>query len=125
MLQEYRDVKQLPGEVERRWFYCDDLDLIVWQNDSGSICGFHLCYDKKTDEKAIVWHETSGYSHYKVDSGEDHSKRLKATPILLSDGIFEAERITLLFSSEANNIDPMLSSFVHAKLVHFKNTYSE
>ena len=44
-LREIVDVRQVPGEPKRRWFSSDDIDLIVWLDDSGAPVSFQLCYD--------------------------------------------------------------------------------
>ena len=54
MLTEIEKTRQIPGEGIRRWFRDDELDLIVWYGDDGSIEGFQLCYDKLQHERALT-----------------------------------------------------------------------
>ena len=46
MLSEIKNARQVPGEGKRRWFRDDDFDLIIWYDDSDTVFGFQLCYDK-------------------------------------------------------------------------------
>ena len=61
MLAEIEDARQIAGEGTRRWFRDDNLDLIVWYDDSSEISGFQLCYDKYDRERAITWKRGDSY----------------------------------------------------------------
>jgi len=56
MLREERKVRQIPGDLKRRWFTGRLFDLIVWYTPKGMICGFQFCYREGTDEKACMSH---------------------------------------------------------------------
>ena len=53
-LTEIPEVRQIPDEPRRRWFRSDDLDLIVWCDESGAPTSFQLCYDKPRSEHALT-----------------------------------------------------------------------
>ena len=97
MLTEYRKVSQYPNERHRRWFQSPDEDLIVWFDADGSIYGFQLCYDRLKTEKALTWTRDEGYSHLKVDDGETTPLEFKRTPILMADGVFDADSVLARF----------------------------
>src|SRR5712671_7091134 len=83
-LVEIIHVRQVPGDPRRRWFSSDDMDLIVWYDDSDALIGFQLCYDKLRSERALRWEPEVGYRHTAIDNGESNiSPRYKATPILV------------------------------------------
>lgn len=111
MLAEITEARQIPGEGRRRWFRDDDLDLIVWYDESGSISGFQLCYDKLNNERALTWRSGGSYSHDAIDPGEEtgHSKM---TPILVADGEFDKTRVKELFFDKSAHIDPDITSVV-------------
>ena len=44
-LSEVRNCRQVRGEPRRRWFGSEQMDLIVWCDDTGAPIGFQLCYD--------------------------------------------------------------------------------
>ena len=71
MLKEYKRVRQIKGEAQRRWFSDDFFDLIVWFDESKNIVGFQLCYDILKISRALTWHQDGGYSHNRVDDGEN------------------------------------------------------
>jgi hypothetical protein len=118
MLKEYKDVRQVAGEGERRWFLDEYFDLIVWYDAHRSIKGFQLCYDKKNNERAVTWTREDGYSHHKIDDG-DVTGRAKMTPVLVADGIFARDDIADRFLEESREIERDISFFVYNRLKSF------
>ena len=116
MLREIINVRQIPDESRRRWFEDDLLDLIVWLDESGSITGFQLCYDKYRDEHALTWQRRGGFSHRRVDDGEYCSNRHKGTPVLLPDGLIDSTRIRDAFKNRSTTIDQQVAVFVSQRL---------
>ena len=85
MLKEQKNTSQIAGEPARRWFFDENMDLIVWYDNKSNINGFQLCYDKNTTEHAITWTLKNGFSHEAIDGGED-SVFKNRSPILVQDG---------------------------------------
>jgi hypothetical protein len=119
MLNEIRNVRQVPGDPARRWFTDEFFDLIVWLDRAGAVTGFQLCYDKQGDERAITWRSESGWSHERVDTGEV-TGRMKMTPILVQDGIFDHATIAARFRGEARRIDQPIADFVYQRLLEYR-----
>lgn len=123
MLKERQDVRQIEGEGFRRWFSDQYFDLIVWYEDDspGDCLGFQLCYDKEGNERALTWTKRHGYSHTKVDDGENPFSN-KMSPVLVSDGIFERDEIIGKFRKAAEaskgpgEIERGLLAFIEEKL---------
>ncbi|MBW8011492.1 MAG: hypothetical protein FVQ83_09680 [Chloroflexi bacterium] len=115
MLEEDTRVKQISGEPRRRWFFDENIDLIVWFHDVGSILGFQLCYDKQDDEHAFSWREDKGYFHNHVDPGEPGPLK-NLSPILVSDGMLDVDKLKDEFEQNSVEIDLGISSFVLEKL---------
>ena len=80
MLKEYLQVRQIEGESKRRWFSDDYFDLIVWFDEQDEITGFQLCYDIHHVQRAVTWQKDSGFSHHKIDDGENRPGKAKASP---------------------------------------------
>lgn len=118
MLRELRNVQQVSGEAKRRWFFCHDLDLVVWQDDSGAISGFQLAYDKHKGEHSISWRRDRGYSHYVVDDGEPMAG-VNDTPFLYADGPFRRDRVLDQFLALASDVPADIVGFVAARLREF------
>jgi len=118
MLRELRNVKQVSGEAKRRWFFCHDLDLVVWEDEGGAICGFQLAYDKHWDEHSLSWSREHGYSHYVVDDGEPMAS-VNDTPFLYADGPFNRDRVLDQFLSMSSEIPAEIVGFVAARLREF------
>ena len=125
MLREMRNTRQISREHPRRWYMDEDMDLIVWFGEAGSIVGFQLAYDQLHSERALTWKFSSGFHHEKVDDGEDRPGKYKATPILIPDGKFPASLIAERFKVRAENIDDEISNFVYNKLLEYPEYASE
>jgi len=121
MLAEVSGVKQIKGEPRRRWFSEEDFDLIVWLDRLNRIIGFQLCYDIPDDERALTWKKKVGYTHHRVDSGErNRGHAVKATPVLVSDGVFEHARIAECFKRHSILINKRIAKFVYNKIMQYR-----
>lgn len=118
MLKELRNVQQVKGEAKRRWFFCQDIDLVVWEDEDGSISGFQLAYDKHRNEHSFSWHKDRGFSHYVVDDGEPMAE-VNATPFLYADGPFKRDRVLDLFLTMSSEVPANIVSFIEARLREF------
>lgn len=118
MLRELQNVRQVPGEPRRRWFFCHDVDLVVWHDESGAISGFQLAYDKSWNEHSIAWHKERGYSHYVVDDGEPMAG-VNDTPFLHANGPFMRDRVLDQFLALTSEMPADIVAFVAAKLREF------
>jgi len=116
MLRETKNVRQVSNESKRRWFSDEFFDLIVWLNDRDEITGLQLCYDLPGDERALTWRKQSGYTHDRIDTGEDEAGIIKASPILVLDGIFEYDKIAEKFKEASGEIDKNIADFVYSKI---------
>ncbi len=99
----------------RRWFTDDYFDLIVWLGPHAAISGFQLCYDIRDAERALTWTTGKGFSHERVDAGEENPTKNK-TPVLVPDGLFRSREILAHFLERSADIDPRIRSFVSDKL---------
>ncbi len=115
MLREY-PANQVAGESRRRWFSDDDWDVIVWQDESNRVVGFQLCYDRTRDEHALTWRQGRGFTHQKVDAGEDDAQHYKQSPILIADGKFDPQIIAKTFVEKSAKMDPAVADFIRDKL---------
>ena len=120
MLKEFNNLRQIENEDFRRWFSDDYFDLIVWYDKSKSIVGFQLCYDIHGEEKAFTWHKDRGYNHAAVDSGEDRHSLHKKTPVLIMDGIFDANSIAARFKNAVLDIDKEICDIVLNKIMEYR-----
>ena len=125
MLREYEHVRQIEGEGRRRWFSDNFFDLVVWSDDAGTIIGFQLCYDSERDQRALTWRRDFGYTHHRVDDGEHRPGKVKATPVLVADGLFDQRAIAAKFASAASEISPLISRFVFEKLLKYPKDRQE
>lgn len=117
MLKEFHDVRQRPEEGLRRWFRDDTFDLIVWYSDD-AVSGFQLCYDTDENERAITWYATGSYVHARVDDGERPGGH-KSSPVLVSDGVFDATRVAARFLDAAKEMDADVAELVYNRLMAY------
>ncbi|MEO8040343.1 MAG: hypothetical protein ABI794_16370 [Betaproteobacteria bacterium] len=116
MLTELVPTRQISGEPPRRWFFSQNVDLIVWCHESGAPLAFQLCYDKATGERALTWKPGRGFAHMTVDDGEDSGAGHKRTPTLTPDRCFDANRVSELFARMCNGLPPGIIAFVADKI---------
>lgn len=109
MLREIGSARQDVPRGLRHWYQDDYFDLYVWQNDSGAVTAFQLCYDRNRTEGAITWNSTSGFTHDRVDAGE-HTPKHAMTPILRADGNPPYFRLYHRFVDAASELPPALRS---------------
>jgi hypothetical protein len=93
------------------------MDLIVWADETLSIAAFEFYYDKNVDEHVLIWREGSGFTHLAVDDGEQKpALEYKQSPILVSDGSFDPDRIRSLFEGSCQELPTDVADAVRLKL---------
>jgi hypothetical protein len=118
MLREVKKPRQNDGE-RRRIFFDEFFDLYLWMNNADGISGFQLCYDKRGNERAMTWREDAGYSHTKVDDGEPLDGGYKMKPILVADGLFQADTIAEKFKLASETMPDWIADFVYERISKF------
>ena len=64
--------------------------------------------------------------HHRVDDGEHTIDFIKkATPILVSDGRFDHEKIASAFKEQSKEIEERISKFVYEKISQFQQNAGE
>ena len=116
MLQEVKNIQQIPGEPYRRLFYSPTIDLFVWFDPLNQIIGFQLSYRESESEHAVTWFADRGFVHNEVDSGEGHPGRTKMSPILVRDGIFKPAQVIEYFKQEGHELESEIVEFIIRKL---------
>jgi len=119
MLREISHVQQVPSDYFRRWFADENLDLIVWHKPDQTIHGFQLCYDRSWRHRALTWTEDRGYSHDKIDDGEE-SPLANRSPMLTPAGPFEATAVLSRFRTSARYVPVRTRIFVRQKIREYE-----
>jgi hypothetical protein len=105
-----------PGEPHRRWFRDDFFDLVVWY-ESDEILGFQLCYDRLGREHAITWFPDRGFSHDRIDTGDEFpTKTLAPMLVPVTPDSFAHTQIVSRFEAATLSMDPAVRGFVLARL---------
>ena len=112
------ELKRDQGDLgSRRWFYSQQVDLIVWTDENKSVKAWEFYYDKVVNEHVLIWHRDSGFTHLAVDDGEQKPMlRYKQSPILISDGKFDLDRIKGLFKDLSEDLPPDVADFIRQAL---------
>ena len=116
MLTEFHGVKQ-EAAGRRRWFASDALELIVWQDATGGVGGFQLCYAEPDGERALTWRAGEGFALSRVDSGDTNPLK-NETPVLRPVPADEVPwaRIGALFATDGAGLEPALRGLIAARL---------
>jgi hypothetical protein len=117
MLKELARAKQHDEGSQRREFHSADLDLVVWVENDGRCTGFELSYRHGPRERSLRWKTGVGYTHHRVDDGEDRGGRHKGTPLMVPDGVFRRWSVARKFQVESREIDPEVAGFVMRKVI--------
>jgi hypothetical protein len=103
-MEELAEYRSLTGG---RWFHNDEFDLYFFTDEAGNPSRFQLCYQSRSGEKALTWHGAE-YTHLGVaDEGF-----FNATPILVADGTFNADRVRERFAACTSDMDAKIRDFV-------------
>src|SRR5215470_9248310 len=114
VLREILIVEQKNPSLRRRWFQSDYFDLFTWQDTSGAVTRFQLCYDVGRNERALVWSRSEGVRHDGVDDGEAAGGG-SSTPIFVPDGKFDSGTVVPRFERESAPLPDELRDFILAR----------
>jgi hypothetical protein len=110
-LREQSEVRQIPGELPRRWFLSEQFDLILWTGADGRFAGFELCYDRRARERSIIWRPDAGFAHMVVEDGASSGRHM-ASPLLHADTCFDARRVHAAFRQDAASLPADVAQYV-------------
>jgi len=118
MLREIRGVDQRNRQRRKRWFQDEYFDLFLWQDATGAILEFQLCYRRDTrEERVLEWRRGRGFQHLKAESLNAASSFLEDdTWALRLDGAMPYATLTEKFDASALGLPPELARFVRAKI---------
>lgn len=119
MLEEIGSPGEPEGDYVKRWFTDSYFDLYVWLDAEENVVSFQLCYEKPNDEHALTWKRPHSFYHQQVDDGENRPGKSKSTPILLPDGLVNADALASRFSKESKSVDSAIATFVLQKIGEF------
>jgi hypothetical protein len=123
MLREISSIRQNSKHMKKRWFTDSDMDLFIWFSQQ-TPTRFQLSYNKRGYEHAITWDIETGFTHNRVDTGEQLQFKYKMTPILLPDGEFDAATVARDFLQASENIEESLADFIYARLLEYPGRFA-
>jgi len=115
MLTEIGHVRQVKGDYFRRIFTDRNLEVVIWYKPDKTIHGFQVSYDLGRRERALTWIESRGFSHARVDTGEESSLSNRA-PVLIEDHDFDAALLGYAFALSAQNLPSREKRLLQRKL---------
>jgi hypothetical protein len=115
VLREVANTRQAPDEPRRRFFFSHEQDLWVWFGEDDTPVAFQLAYGKYRNEHAIRWKAGRGFTHERVDDGEN-AGLVKQAPILVADGAFDAPSVLGRFLELSGEMPREIVDFVAARL---------
>ncbi len=99
----------------KRWFQDEYFDLFTWQDNTGKMTSFQLCYDRHRYERVIFWDANKGFGHRGIDNGETLPQK-NMSPIFVNDGIFPYQHVIPKFIQSSQKINQDISRFVVQKI---------
>ncbi len=115
MLKELHDVRQIAGDYRRRIFSEQNSDLVVWMESDGSIHGFCFSYDLQAKAQALTWLAEKGFSHNRIDLGEE-SPLANRTPILIASAPPPPGQVAQRFRKLDAGLPEDIRAFVRRKI---------
>jgi hypothetical protein len=114
---------QNENKIIKRWFQDDYFDLFTWQNETGQITCFQLCYDRLGNERVISWDNEQGFAHYRVDDGEA-SPHKNMSPVFVKDGVFSSQEVMFKFLEAGTQITSEIHTVILKKLQEYMQRHS-
>jgi hypothetical protein len=111
VLREIPDVIQDDPSNRRRWFQDDYFDLFVLETD-GELAAFELCYDIRSNERALAWSRVGRYFH---DGGTSASRDFIGAQLASGDPL-DADPIIARFERAAAELPEALRLALTARL---------
>ena len=115
MLQRIRGVRQDEASRERHWFQDEYFDLFVWTEPSGAVVSFQLCYDRSRHERVLAWNWTEGFTHRRVDDGEQTPVKNRS-PIMATDARGSIDGVAAEFDRRGMELDARMRDFILQKI---------
>jgi len=109
-LHEVINIAQPDPNLTKRWFNCQAADLFVW-HDGNQYIRFEFCYNKHINEHSLRWQENIGFSHARIDDGENTTKH-KESPVLLEANEIDSDYIYEVFETLSTNVEPIVREFI-------------
>jgi hypothetical protein len=115
MLIEIAAGRRKEGNLNRRWFNCQSVDLYIWQTASDEVVQFQVCHKrppKLTDhgrvaESVITWRKEEGFCFNVVLESKRYS-----TPVLEQSKPFDVRGLKEGFLENATHSDSKAVQFV-------------
>ena len=113
MLTEFAGLSQ-EKKGFRRLFTDEYFDLYLWyEREGGALSGFQLCYDRSRDPHSLTCAAGGSCVHTRIDDGEgEGAMHYKGSPILVSDGVFEKNRVYDRFALASHTLDPAIRTLI-------------
>lgn len=104
-----------PNQLSKRWFSDMQHDLFVWLTVDGQITAFQFSYNKCANEHLLSWSAAYGYSHDRIDDGEN-SPFQTMSPIMVPDDAVDSAQVAESFRSVSELLEPEIVEFIYSKL---------
>jgi hypothetical protein len=121
MLREIPATYQNNPNTRKHWFTDSDMDLFIWHENEAPV-RFQLSYNKQASEHVLNWNSDTGFSHNRIDTGEDRAHlKYKMSPILLPDAADDSKTQDLArkFLQASNNVQTSTADFIYARLLEY------
>ncbi len=123
-LYEISPTRPSNRSLNKRWFTCREMNLIVWFRRNMPI-NFQLSFKKQGQEQTISWDIQRGFHLYLEDATKTGGNRLQKIPLLVyTCSQDELARLRRNFLVACENIEVGMTDFIYARLMEYPTTRS-
>jgi len=118
-LYEISNIRQSNRSLNKRWFTCREMNLVVWFRRNMPI-NFQLSFKKQGQEQTISWDIQRGFHLYLEESPKIGGNRLQKRLLLVntcSQNDLATIRRDFLLACE--NIEVGMTDFIYARLMEY------
>ena len=109
-----------PIEIGKHWLRDNHHDLFYWLNAAEQVTAFQFsyCYNYSGthNEYLISWDHCKGYSHSRIDDGEDVYLKLKMSPLLIAAKAPDRTLPATQFSQICLGMNTTIADFIYQTL---------
>jgi len=124
-LYEISHIRQTNRSLNKRWFTCREMNLIVWFRRNMPI-NFQLSFRKQGQEQTISWDIQRGFHLYLEDSSIAGINRLHKRPLLVNTcNQNDLPTIRRNFLVACEDIEVGMTDFIYARLMEYPTVHSQ
>ena len=123
-LYEISHIRQSNRSLNKRWFTCREMNLIVWFRRNVPV-SFQLTFNKNAQEHTINWAQQRGFSLYLNNSAEKEFFQQQKSPLLVN--YCDQKDMVIIrrnFLVACEHIEVGITDFIYARLMEYPKIHA-